>query len=115
MVRTRRVRNGVRSPTDRASRRELDAGPDSARRRRARARNPGPRGAVWAIFAPTDRYQPLGLERRDGAARGLRGLRAVRPQAAGERVTDYVKKNYVKEGVVTGTTGQTTQSIESPF
>ena len=63
--------------------REVDASPDSPRRRRARTGMPGPRWIVRAIFAETDRYQPAGLGRRNGADGGIRGLWSVRAQAAG--------------------------------
>src|SRR2546425_11052215 len=76
MARPRRARGDWRGPVVRP-------GCDPARCRRARAGNPGPRRAVRALFAETGRYQPAGLERRDGAAGGLRGLRALRAQAAG--------------------------------
>src|SRR5438309_2429878 len=78
MARARRARDGGRGPAGRPGRRPLDAGADPARRRRARAGNPGPRRAVRALFAQTRRYQPDGLGGRDGAAVGLRGLRPVR-------------------------------------
>src|SRR5207249_7501505 len=58
-------------------------GRDPARRRRARAGNPGPRRTVRALFAQTGRYQPDGLGSGDGAAGGLCGLRAVRAHAGG--------------------------------
>src|SRR3989454_10198367 len=76
MERPRRGRGDWRGPVVRR-------GCAPARRRRARAGNPGPRRAVRALFAETGRYQPAGLERRDGAAGGRRGLRALRAQAAG--------------------------------
>src|SRR3989454_384122 len=76
MARARRARGDWRGPA-------VCPGCDPARRRCARAGNPGPRRAVRALFAETGRYQPAGLERRDGAAGGLRGLRALRAQAAG--------------------------------
>src|SRR2546421_8564566 len=78
MARTRRARDARRRPAGRPHRREVDADPDPARGRRARAGNPGPRRAVRAVFAQTRRYQPDGLGGRDGAAVGLRGLRPVR-------------------------------------
>src|SRR2546430_15489679 len=78
MARARRARDGGRPPPDRPGRGQVDAGPAPARRRRARAGNPGPRRAVRALFAQTRRYQPDGLGGRDGAAVGLRGLRSVR-------------------------------------
>src|SRR5438874_10033249 len=78
MARARRARDAGRRPAGRPGRRQLDAGPDPARRGRARAGNPGPRRAVRAVFAQTGRYQPDGLGGRDGAAVGLRGLRSVR-------------------------------------
>jgi hypothetical protein len=59
------------------------AGPDPAGRRRAHAGNLGPRQRLRAVFAQNRRHQPVGLGRRDGAARGLRGARAIRAQAAG--------------------------------
>src|SRR5690349_5161589 len=83
MARARRARDGGRGPAGRPGRHDVDARPDPTRRRRARAGNPGPRRAVRAVFAETGRYQPAGLGRRNGAAGGLRGLRAVRAQAAG--------------------------------
>src|SRR5437870_1091090 len=51
MARARRARDGVRGPAGPPGRRELDAGPDPARRRRARAGNPCPSRAVRAVFA----------------------------------------------------------------
>src|SRR5213078_5302861 len=78
MARTRRARDARRRPAGRPHRREVDADPDPARRRRSRAGNPGPRRGVRAVFAQTRRYQPDGLGGRDGAAVGLRGLRSVR-------------------------------------
>src|SRR5216117_2101335 len=78
MARTRRARDARRRPAGRPHRREVDADPDPARGRRARAGNPGPRRGVRALFAQTRRYQPDGLGGRDGAAVGLRGLRSVR-------------------------------------
>src|SRR6267143_7071772 len=83
MARARRARDGGRGPPGRPGRSELDAGPDPARRRRARAGNPGARRSIRAVFTQSGRYEPDGLGRRDGAADGLRGLRAVRTQAAG--------------------------------
>src|SRR5437667_3248222 len=71
MARPRRARGDWRGPVVRPR-------CDTARRRRARAGNPGPRRAVRTLFAQTRRYQPDGLGRRDGAAVGLRGLRPVR-------------------------------------
>src|SRR5262245_43876275 len=57
MGRARRVRDVVRDPANCPEYREVDASPDSARRRRARTGMPGPRWIVRAIFAETDRYQ----------------------------------------------------------
>jgi hypothetical protein len=81
--RARRVREVVRGSAGRAGRREVDAGPDPARRRRASTEIPGTCRAVRAVFACTDRRQPAGLGRRGGADRGIRGLRAVHAQDAG--------------------------------
>src|SRR6266851_1115978 len=83
MARARRARDGGRGPPGRPGRSELDAGPDPTRRRRARPGNPSARRSVRAVFAQSGRSEPDGLGRRDGAADGLRGLRAVRTQAAG--------------------------------
>src|SRR5262245_22154054 len=83
----RRGRDGVRGPAGRPGRHEVDADPDPACSRRARAGNAGPRGAVLAVFAETGRYQSAGLGRRDGTAGGVRSLRAVRAQAAGGGLT----------------------------
>src|SRR5262249_34363212 len=83
MGRARRVRDVVRDPANCPEYREVDASPDSARRRRARTGMPGPRWIVRAIFAETDRYQSAGLGRRNGADGGIRGLWSVRAQAAG--------------------------------
>src|SRR6266480_4537855 len=83
MARARRARDVGRGPADRPGSNELDARPDPARRRRARAGNPGARRSLRTVFAQSGSYQPDGLGRRDGAAGGLRGLRAVRAQAAG--------------------------------
>src|SRR2546429_339116 len=49
MARARRARDGGRRPADRPGRRQLDAAPDPARRRRARAGNPGPCRSVRAL------------------------------------------------------------------
>jgi hypothetical protein len=46
---------------------------------------PGPCRTVRAIFARTDRCQPVGLERRDGIDGRRRGLWAAPAQPAGER------------------------------
>src|SRR5262245_28632534 len=83
MGRARRARDGVRSPADRSGCGELDAGPDPARRRCPRAGNTRPRRAVRALFSQAGRYEPAGLERRDGAGGGFRGLRTVRTHVAG--------------------------------
>src|SRR2546430_8456840 len=78
MARARRARDGGRRPADRPGRRQLDAAPDPARRRRARAGNPGPCRSVRALLAQARRDQPDGLGARDGPRVGLRGLRPVR-------------------------------------
>src|SRR6267378_2480892 len=88
MARARRARDGGRGPADRPGRGELDAGPDPARRRRARAGNPGARRSVRAVFAQPGRYQPNGLGRRDGAAGDLRCLRAVPRSSRWAEMTD---------------------------
>src|SRR5262249_7935495 len=51
MGRARRVRDVVRDPANCPEHRELDASPDSTRRRCARAGKPGPRRIVCAVFA----------------------------------------------------------------
>src|SRR5262249_25737870 len=81
--RARHTRDGGRGPADRPGRHEMDAGNDPAGRSGARAGKPGARLAVRTVFACADRCQPAGVERRDGAGGGVRGLRPVRPQHAG--------------------------------
>src|SRR5438309_7840632 len=63
LARARRARDGVRGPADLPGRRAVDTDADPARRRHARAGNPGARRAVRALLAHTRRYQPDGLGR----------------------------------------------------
>src|SRR5262249_12615077 len=76
----------LRHSADRAGRGELDAGSDPTRRRRAHRGSPGIVRAVCAAVAQGDGGQPAGVERRDDADGGGRGLLAVTTRsAAGQR------------------------------